>query len=296
MEYAAQLPNEKRRGLPSADALMRAWQRHSTRPAMVNFYKAALAPLLLAQALRIRRTLPRLPEPAGLRAGSAGADVRARPFRVLFVGDSSAAGVGVARQENALAAQASALLSARIGAQVQWQLVARSGINTGQALEMVSQGELLPADVLVTSLGANDALAQRSASQFIDDYEALVDKVVHKAGATAVIVTGVPPLHMLPAAPQPLRWYLGQRALGLDAALQEWAQAKDRFAYISLQWDLKHEELAPDGYHPGPSHYLRLAQLVAENCANLLMQPGAGNPGLGFRLAAGPDMPFNQVQ
>jgi lysophospholipase L1-like esterase len=296
MDQATQLSNEKRRILPSTDELMRAWQRHSTRLGMVSFYKAALAPVLLAQAFRIRQTLPRLPEPAGLRAGSAGADVRARPFRVLFVGDSSAAGVGVDRQENALAAQASALLSARIGAQVQWQLVARSGVSTNQALDMVSEGELRPADVLVTSLGANDALAQRSPNEFIDDYQALVDKVVQKAGATAVVVTGVPPLHMLPAAPQPLRWYLGQCALGLDAALQEWARAKSGFAYISLQWDLKHEDLAPDRYHPGPGHYLRLAELVAENCASLLTAPGAGNPDAAFRLAAGPDMPFNQLQ
>jgi lysophospholipase L1-like esterase len=296
MDYATQLANEKPRVLPSAQALMRAWQRQSMRPAMVSFYKAALAPVLLAQAFRIRRTLPRLPEPAGSRAGSAGADVRARPFRILFVGDSSAAGVGVERQENALAAQASALLAASIGAQVQWQLVARSGINTGEALDMVSEGELLPADLLVTSLGANDALAQRSPDQFIEDYQALVDKVVQKSGVTSVIVTGVPPLHMLPAAPQPLRWYLGQCAMGLDAALQEWAQAKRGFAYISLQWNLKHEDLAPDRYHPGPGHYLRLAKLVAENCANLLMQPGSCNPGPAFRLAAGPDLPFNQVQ
>ncbi|KAB0649370.1 SGNH/GDSL hydrolase family protein, partial [Burkholderia diffusa] len=54
---------------------------------------AALGPLLLMQGRRVRRVTPRLAEAAGPRDGTAG---DGPPLRVLVLGDSAAAGVGVA--------------------------------------------------------------------------------------------------------------------------------------------------------------------------------------------------------
>ena len=55
--------------------------------------KLALAPVLVAQALRTRRRAPVLPEPAGPRQGCVGQGES--ELRLLIAGDSSAAGVGV---------------------------------------------------------------------------------------------------------------------------------------------------------------------------------------------------------
>ena len=68
--------------------------------------KLMLSPVLVAQAIATRARLPRLPEPEGPRQGVAGAASLARagkPLRLLIAGDSSAAGVGVAKQRDALA-------------------------------------------------------------------------------------------------------------------------------------------------------------------------------------------------
>ncbi len=63
--------------------------------------KLMLAPLLVAQAVATRRRAPLLPEAQGRarRRVGGGADA----LRLLIAGDSSAAGVGVARQDQALA-------------------------------------------------------------------------------------------------------------------------------------------------------------------------------------------------
>ncbi len=66
--------------------------------------KLALAPVLIVQGRRVRRLALRLPEAAGARAAVAGSG--ARPLRLLIVGDSATAGVGVARQRDALAGAA----------------------------------------------------------------------------------------------------------------------------------------------------------------------------------------------
>ena len=63
--------------------------------------KLALAPLLVAQALATRRRAPVLPEAEGPREGRVGRGAGA--LRLLIAGDSSAAGVGVAHQRDALA-------------------------------------------------------------------------------------------------------------------------------------------------------------------------------------------------
>ncbi|MGZ5249520.1 MAG: hypothetical protein ACXWIQ_04605, partial [Caldimonas sp.] len=70
------------------------------RPTLALAFKLALAPLLVVQAVRTRRRAPVLPEAAGPRDGRTAGDGVA--IRVLVAGDSSAAGVGVAHQDQAV--------------------------------------------------------------------------------------------------------------------------------------------------------------------------------------------------
>jgi len=237
---------------------------------MLTLYKALLGPVLVLQGSTARRTALRLPEAAGPREGVAGGSIDAPPLRVLFFGDSSAAGVGVDHQDQALAVQTAAFLSERIDAPVEWQLVAKSGINTEQALELLAASELKPADVLVAAFGVNDVTSQRSARQFVGDYQTLVNRIMRTAGVTAAVISGLPPMHAMPSLPQPLRWYLGQCAQRLDAALQRWVRSDHALAYVPLQWDAGSNDLAIDGYHPGAQHYRLWAQVVAERTSVLL--------------------------
>src|SRR5690349_6600852 len=94
----------------------------------------ALSPLLLAQALYVRRITPRLPEPDGERSGADGAGAL---LRVLIAGDSAAAGVGVDAQASAL----SGCLVEELARdhRVQWRLIARSGYTIAQLIEGLEQ-------------------------------------------------------------------------------------------------------------------------------------------------------------
>lgn len=173
---------------------------------MLSVYKYSLLPILVAQALRLRRSAIRLPEPPGPREGDAGEEQSDRNVRVLFVGDSSAAGVGVTHQSSALAFPTARLLASRLGATVSWQLIAKSGVNTMQALQMLKQTAVHRADMIVTALGTNDVTSQQSPRKFLSAYKALVDHAVTQLGVHGAVITGLPPLRILPAAPQPLRW------------------------------------------------------------------------------------------
>ncbi|WP_050468989.1 SGNH/GDSL hydrolase family protein [Herbaspirillum chlorophenolicum] len=245
---------------------------------MLTFAKILLGPVLLAQAKWLRKTALRLPEAEGPRTGMEAPDMPpaapAEPLRLLVVGDSSAAGVGVDRQERALALPLARHLAQRSGRTVQWQLVAKSGVNSLEALDLLAQHEIGPAAVLVVALGTNDVTSQMPPQRYIANLRLLVERLMAQAGVEHIVFAGLPPLHNLPAAPQPLRWYLGRYARKLDHALRAWIAREPMLRYCSLQWALPHE-MAIDKFHPGLGQYAQWARMTAEIIEDgLAPQPG----------------------
>ena len=231
--------------------------------------KLALGPVLLPQARWLRRTALRLPEAAGPREGQVGEGDPV--LRVLVVGDSAAAGVGVADQAQALAVQLAHALSGRLRGAVGWQLVAQSGVNTAECRALAAQANLQPADVVVTVLGVNDVSSQTSASRFAQELLLLWTDLRQRTGARQLVVCGVPPMHLFPAIPQPLRWYLGRYAGWLDRAARRWTE-QEALGYCPVDWEARDGFVAADGFHPGPALYplwaQRLAGLIADQRAH----------------------------
>ena len=223
--------------------------------------KLALGPVLLPQARWVRRNALRLPEAAGPRDGVVGDGDPV--LRVLVVGDSSAAGVGLADQAQALALPLAHRLHEHLGAAVGWQLIAQSGIDSADARELVSRATLEAADVLVTVLGVNDVTAQRAAPDYVENLAALWAQVRSRSGARWAVCCGLPPMGLLTAVPQPLRWYLGRYSDAMDAAVRRWTDAH-ALGFCDLRWAADPALLAPDGFHPGQALYPQWAQRLAD--------------------------------
>lgn len=239
---------------------------------MLMLYKTTLAPALLWQGRQLRRTALRLPEPEGERHGLVPGDAARGVARILVVGDSSAAGVGVAHQRQALAEPIAQALARRTGCEVHWQLAAQSGLDTVAARAYVRTLHLHRTDVIVCALGVNDVTAQRSARRFVGEYQLLLRELRRRTRARICVLSGVPPMQLLPAAPQPLRWYLGQCARRLDQALQEFCAREGRLRYLPLDW-AQGAEMARDGFHPGAAQYARWAEMNADVIARALVLP-----------------------
>ena len=235
---------------------------------MLTLSKIVLGPLLLAQGRWVRRTALRLPEAEGPREGVE-AFGAGEPLRVLIVGDSSAAGVGVDHQDRAFARPLARLAAERIGRPVAWQLIAKSGVCAREAVQMLRAASVAPADLLVTAVGMYDVTGQRPARHFVDDVRELWAVASARAGVRLGVISGLPPVHVLPAAPQPLRWYLGRCASSLDARLRQWVDAAPHLRYCSLQWAAMPHEMAADGFHPGAKQYGQWAEAVAGMAAEL---------------------------
>lgn len=223
--------------------------------------KFALGPVLLRQGRAVRQTALRLPEPAGPRQGVAGGGEPR--LRLLLVGDSSAAGVGLQHQSQALALPLANVLAQRLDGAVAWQLLAETGLDTRGAQALVGRSDVAAADVVVTVLGVNDVTSQQAARGFVAETARLWTQVRQRTGARWAVVCGLPPMELLTAMPQPLRWYLGRYASGLDAALRGWA-GDEGLGFCSLHWAADPSLLAPDGFHPGAALYPLWAQRLAD--------------------------------
>ena len=227
--------------------------------------KLLLSPVLVAQAVATRRRLPRLPEAEGERSGHAGCG--GPMLRLLIVGDSSAAGVGVARQKDALSGQLGRALAALCGARVQWQLLARSGLTSAQCLQMLEREAPQAADVAVVVLGVNDVVDQVPTQRALHARESIANRLRNGLGVAHVVFAPLPPVGQFPGLPQPLRWVAGADARRHDRAVAAWAATREDVSHVPIELPLNRGVMAGDGFHPGEPVYRICALALAAHIA-----------------------------
>jgi len=231
--------------------------------------KVLLGPLLIWQGRRVRATALRLPEAAGERSQGGGA------LRLLIVGDSSAAGVGAAHQDEALAGCLARALATRLGQPVGWQLVATSGHRSAQALAALQAADVAAADVLVTSLGVNDVVDQVPSGDALAALDAIDALARERAGVRLSLHCAAPPMQRFPLLPQPLRWFFGWQAARFNAALVAQTQGQARRHVVHLPEAMQRDAaalMAIDGFHPGPRGYALWAEALADRIVAALPQ------------------------
>ena len=209
-------------------------------------------------ARRIRERILRLPEPPGDRRGEAGVGA---PLRLLVTGDSSAAGVGAAHQDEALLGRiVSELAPVR---RVSWRLEARTGSTTARTHAHLARLAPEPFDVVITALGVNDITAGVGRGRWLAMQRQLRDLARTHFGARLIVVSGLPPVHLFPALPRVVRWPLGWQATRFDRALARTVATEPDVRYVNLRFDTDPRLIAEDGFHPGPPAYLEWGRRVA---------------------------------
>ena len=231
----------------------------------LSLAKWALGPLLIAQGRHVRRSTPVLPEPDGPREGASGAGP---PLRLLVLGDSAGAGVGAPSQEEALTGRLVARLRERH--RVEWRLIAHTGATTASTIRYLERIAPFATDVVVTSLGVNDVTGDVGVERFLRRQATLRTLLRERFGARLIVVSGLPPMHHFPALPQPLRWYLGERARELDRALASVLPDGRGAEHLPFDGDVDAANMAPDGFHPGPAVYEAWSEAAAATIADRL--------------------------
>ncbi|TVQ28065.1 MAG: SGNH/GDSL hydrolase family protein [Wenzhouxiangella sp.] len=209
-----------------------------------------LAPLALPQGLWLKRKAQRLPEAAGERGGLLPGTGPA--LRLLSIGESPLAGVGLDRQDQALTARLADGLAASSGRSVTWQSAARGGVTARRSLtELAPRLDAGPADLIIIGLGVNDSVQLRPAPRWQADLLHLINALRQRHGPAPVILAGVPDMQRFPLLPQPLALMLGLRSRLLDRAAAELATSMEAVHHAPLPLDGESRALfCEDGFHP----------------------------------------------
>ena len=218
-----------------------------------------LWPLLWLQARHVRRITPRMPEPPGSRAGTTG---RGSLVRLLVAGDSGAAGVGAATQDQALCGQLVQRLSRHHT--VQWCVLAVNGLDSPGLLKLLQDAPCARFDVVILSMGANDATGLCAPLQWAQWQTRLAELIDSRFAPTLLVHSAVPPMHACLALPQPLRWFMGHWAQQMNQSL---AGSMVEQVGRTMHW---HPEstttagMAADGIHPSSEGYAAWADGLSQ--------------------------------
>ena len=224
-----------------------------------------LFPVIVAQGIHTKRTTVRLPEAAGEQFGHSSISNQ-NALKLVVVGESTVAGVGVSHQQQGLAAQVAIALEQQLAKSVQWFAYGKNGARLADVCLTLLPQHFHQADIILVSIGVNDTTRLSSLKHWQQHLTVLVTKIRQHSNAPIRFLT-LPPMHQFTALPSPLRQVVGFRARALDSALRQTLSQLLDCAVIDYQTPMKAHFLAEDGYHPSEAGYVVIGQDVAKSLA-----------------------------
>jgi lysophospholipase L1-like esterase len=219
-------------------------------------------PVYVWQGLGVRRRTTRMPPPEAL--SELEFPGRGAPLRLLVLGDSSAAGVGVERIDQSFAGVLPQRLSERSGRPVIARIAGMNSATSGQVRDFAVP-HIEPRDFhyIALNIGTNDAKNFHSAARFKKDFGTLLYALRARFPHAVIIWSGVLDLEGCPALPQPLARILGIRSRIIDHKGKVLCAERGALAPVS-EWRVIPENFSEDGFHASEQGYREWADAMAD--------------------------------
>ena len=214
-----------------------------------------ISPLLVTQGRIVRKNRPRLPNAPMPWSGTISGP---KPLRLLGLGDSTIAGVGVDNPMLGLTAQLARALYKELGRGISWNSAGERGITTSQLLERYLPAALQETehvDIAMVSIGANDAKNLQPRRPAIRNLSAIVEQIHERFPKALVMVSSLPAFGKFESLPAPLRSVMAHHAKGIEVGMRRFVEAQP---YALMSPPPSHYPptfFAEDGFHPGAEGY-----------------------------------------
>jgi lysophospholipase L1-like esterase len=225
---------------------------------------------LVVVELRVAGIWPRVPEPGFELDRTVGRSGSRRPLRMVWLGDSTACGQGVHDADDALPLR----VAAGLDRPVEVRVLARGSARAADVLrDQVPRLEGIAPDVVLVTVGANDASHLTSRRRFARRYRELVRRL---PDATTTVLLGVPDMGgAIPRHVQPLLAFSEWRGRCLDGEIRR--IARDAGAvYVDIAGQTgpafrryRERLYAEDRYHPDEAGYRLWAEAVIERLRSI---------------------------
>lgn len=227
-------------------------------------------PVYVWQGLGVRRRTERMLPAEGPvlhRVDGAGPAIR-----LLVLGDSSAASVGIGRSEDGLAHQLALILAERTGRAVSWRAAGFNSATAGQIRDFVLPNlSPDPWDLIVVSIGTNDAKNFHTARRFKHEFGGLLYALRAKWPEARVTWSPVVDMTLVPALPKALGRLLEIRAAMINRTGERLCRERGAVPATRLPILDPLIGFSTDGFHASEAGY----RAWAEHMAGFVM-PEAG--------------------
>ncbi|MFC8449625.1 SGNH/GDSL hydrolase family protein [Kitasatospora sp. NPDC057223] len=217
--------------------------------------------------------------PGGGGPDADGPEADALPLTLAFLGDSTAAGLGVLRGRETPGALLAAGLASVAEQRVRLLNVAKSGARSADLARQVDLALPQRPDLAVIMVGANDVTRHSPAAQSVRQLGEAVEAL--QAAGCQVVVGTCPDLGTIKPVRPPLRW-VARRLSRQLAAAQTIAVVEAGGRTVSLgsllgpEFAARPEMFASDRYHPSAQGYATAAMAMLPSlCAALDLWPVA---------------------
>lgn len=244
-----------------------------------SFIGIPLLPLMYVQGKKIRASVPRLSEATG---DGGIVDIQStKTLRLIAIGESTIAGVGVNTQEEGFTGALAKELADKLNSNIEWKVYARSGYTAKRITEKTLKH--IPdrsADLVVIGLGGNDAFTLNTPGKWKKHVQELIINLQLKFGTnTPIAFLNMPPIKGFPAFTKTIKFVVGNLVNILGQELQHVTKKFDYVFYYSreitledwiirLQINADQTEFFSDGVHPSKLTY----QVWAKDFANFITE------------------------
>ena len=215
---------------------------------------AARGPKVLSQARVLNREVPRLPDAERPWRGTIeGPD----PLRLLVLGDSTAAGVGVSSQDEGLPGHLGRALHRHTGRGVAWRAVGENGATTHDIVKrFLAEAVTEPADPVFLSIGANDAIHARTTGAFRRDLGRILRTLGAAMPEATILMSSLPVFGLFMTFPEPLRTVLFRHSRNLERVARP-IVTRDTRRMMSRNHPPPYSDefFATDEFHPSSAGY-----------------------------------------
>ena len=221
-------------------------------------------PVYIWQGLHVRKNTMRMPPPPhdGWLHHAPSAKGGA-PLKVLVIGDSSAAGVGVSNIADSLGGRLAPLLCERLKRPVSVRIAGMNSAMSGQIRDfVVPHIEPDGFDYIALNIGTNDTKNLHTAGRFKRDFGTLLYALKARFPSARIIWAGVLDMEKVPALPSPLNRLMGIRARIIREKGRTLCAERGVLAPES-DWRIVPENFSEDGFHASAQGYGEWAQSLA---------------------------------
>lgn len=222
-------------------------------------YSWLMFPAYAWQGAKIRNGTERMDPPA--HKGELSSKGKGKPIKVLLIGDSSAAGVGVDTIEHSLGGHMCRLLNKKSKRPITVRIAGNNSATAPQVRDyIVPNIEHQKFDFIALNIGTNDAKNFHHGNKFCKNFGTLLYALKTKWPDSKIIWSGIIDLEELEMLPKPLNKILGIRSRILNRNGEKLCAERGALAPGNKEWKVIRENFSNDGFHASSLGYERWAE------------------------------------